>query len=148
MLEEFYYTIDSSKIVFEKFEDETVLINLENGNYYGIMKVGRSILGLLESGITMKRIVFNIATAYQKQPAEIEMEIQSFLDSLLAEGIIHAVANGSDEILAIDLFPTYEKPHLEKYTDMQDLILLDPVHDVNSKGWPNAINNPEKLKND
>jgi hypothetical protein len=23
-----------------------------------------------------------------------------------------------------------------KYTDMQSLLLLDPVHDVDSQGWP------------
>jgi hypothetical protein len=31
---------------------------------------------------------------------------------------------------------TFEPPLLEKYTDMQDLVLLDPVHEVDSTGWP------------
>ena len=25
---------------------------------------------------------------------------------------------------------------LEKYTDMKDLVLIDPVHQVDSAGWP------------
>ena len=29
-------------------------------------------------------------------------------------------------------------PRLERYTDMQDIILLDPVHKVDSQGWPHA----------
>jgi hypothetical protein len=27
-------------------------------------------------------------------------------------------------------------PKLEKYTDMEDLLLLDPIHDVQEVGWP------------
>jgi hypothetical protein len=27
---------------------------------------------------------------------------------------------------------------LERYEDMQDLILLDPVHEVEEEGWPRA----------
>ena len=30
----------------------------------------------------------------------------------------------------------FEAPSLEKYTDMQDLVLLDPVHEVDQTGWP------------
>jgi hypothetical protein len=25
---------------------------------------------------------------------------------------------------------------LERYTDMQELLLLDPIHDVDQTGWP------------
>jgi hypothetical protein len=30
----------------------------------------------------------------------------------------------------------FTRPVLTKFTDMQDLLLLDPIHDVNSSGWP------------
>ena len=33
-------------------------------------------------------------------------------------------------------------PELKRYADMQDLLLLDPVHDVDEKGWPNALAAP------
>ena len=33
-------------------------------------------------------------------------------------------------------------PKLETYTDMQDIILLDPVHKVDSRGWPHAAETP------
>jgi hypothetical protein len=31
----------------------------------------------------------------------------------------------------------YQEPKLGKYTDMQELLLLDPVHEVDEAGWPN-----------
>ena len=36
---------------------------------------------------------------------------------------------------------TFEAPKLSKYTDMEQLLLLDPVHDVDETGWPNAPDN-------
>jgi hypothetical protein len=32
----------------------------------------------------------------------------------------------------------FQAPRFEKHTDMQDLILLDPVHEVADTGWPHA----------
>ena len=30
----------------------------------------------------------------------------------------------------------FEKPVLQKHTDMQELLLLDPIHEIDEKGWP------------
>jgi hypothetical protein len=30
----------------------------------------------------------------------------------------------------------YAKPELQVYSDMKDLLLLDPIHDVSEEGWP------------
>ena len=32
----------------------------------------------------------------------------------------------------------FSTPLVEKYTDMAELILLDPVHDVSALGWPST----------
>ena len=32
--------------------------------------------------------------------------------------------------------PPFEAPRLTKYTDMRDLLVLDPIHDVDESGWP------------
>ena len=30
----------------------------------------------------------------------------------------------------------YSPPVLNSYTDMEELLLLDPIHDVDQAGWP------------
>ncbi len=137
MTSEVFYSIDTTKVVFEKFEDETVLINLENGNYYGIMKVGKDILTLMEQGISKQNLVSAIAASYSQEINKVEDDIQLFLSALLTEGIIQTSEYGSNNITFLDNNEIYEIPVLEKYSDMQDLILLDPIHDVSAKGWPN-----------
>ena len=32
----------------------------------------------------------------------------------------------------------YTAPKLATYSDLQDLLLLDPIHDVDETGWPAA----------
>jgi hypothetical protein len=32
--------------------------------------------------------------------------------------------------------PVFGQPVLEKFTDMADLLLLDPIHEVGEAGWP------------
>jgi hypothetical protein len=35
----------------------------------------------------------------------------------------------------------FTDPVIEIYTDLQDLLLLDPIHDVDDRGWP--VFNPQ-----
>jgi hypothetical protein len=148
-----YYTLNSGKIVFEKFEDETVLVNLERGNYYGVMHVGRSILQLLEYGATESQIITAIAEKYQQNASTIEEEIRTFFQLMANEEIIIETeqTNGFPKnIELVDKKLEYISPTLEVFTDMQDLILLDPIHDVGSQGWPNPKDqdeNPTNSKN-
>ena len=147
MSSEIFFTIDTSKVVFEKFEDETVMINLTSGNYYGIKNVGKVILTLIEGGISLQDLLIVISKSYGKEITEIEEDLQAFLTTLVNEGIAQKTEFGANEFSLIENCVNYEKPVLEKFTDMQDLILLDPVHDVNSKGWPHTDSNNEDKPN-
>jgi hypothetical protein len=31
---------------------------------------------------------------------------------------------------------SYLQPSFEKYSDMQEMLLLDPIHEVSEAGWP------------
>jgi hypothetical protein len=34
---------------------------------------------------------------------------------------------------------SWAEPVLDKYTDMQELLLLDPIHEVDDAGWPHTL---------
>jgi hypothetical protein len=41
--------------------------------------------------------------------------------------------------LPADVLPAaFVAPVLHKHTDMQDLLLLDPIHEVDETGWPSV----------
>ena len=50
-------------------------------------------------------------------------------DDIEAEPMARPSDNGAARL-------PFAAPVLEKHTDMQDLILLDPVHEVGAEGWP------------
>ena len=37
----------------------------------------------------------------------------------------------------------FEPPSLETFTDMRDLLLLDPIHEVTDAGWPHVAESPD-----
>ena len=70
--------------------------------------------------------------------AEVERAIAGFVSQLLDEGLlVESADTGSAEGAEIVAGGTFETPVLSKYTDMQELLLLDPIHDIDpSVGWP------------
>ena len=68
--------------------DETVLLHLINGTYYGLDAVGTRIWGLLKDGIAASDICRRLADEYGVDVATIEADVRSFLSDLAAQGIV------------------------------------------------------------
>ena len=65
------------------------------------------------------------------------------LIGLETEWLVVADGNGAGEVPAAAVQPVggrvpFEAPSFTTFTDMQDIILLDPVHEVDARGWPHA----------
>jgi len=118
---------NSSKIVSELFEDEAVVVNLVNGSYYSFRSAALEIWKMAEAGYNREQII----SACENQDA-----CKPFLDYLLTEALAMI-----DDIPA--LVPSENKiqgiPEYSKYEDMKDLLLLDPIHEVDQSGWPNKL---------
>ena len=129
------YKIAGSHIIHENFDDETVIINLETGNYYNLNETGN----LIWSMVTSLEI-------HEQNPKDLsEIDVLGFLRKLLEEGlIVRDSSAGSVEKEDSQSPPQAEGtskkknggPEITKYTDMQDLLLLDPIHEVDDMGWP------------
>jgi len=138
------YRINTPKISHETIDGETVIINLDNGNYYSLIGVGGDIWRFIESGATVGGIIEVIN--HQYECAHIENDINRFIAELQEEGlVVHDKEKRSEGIGGVNTHieietgkkrPIFEVPVLNKYTDMQDLLLLDPIHEVDETGWP------------
>ncbi len=134
-----FFQIDSPQVIREFFDDEAVIVNLELGIYYSLDPVGAMIWGLIEQGASNTQIVEKLSQTF-KLSTNIEKDIEEFIDLLLAEELIAATDNAclaSLDSINEDTKLNYSKPTLNKYTDMQELLLLDPIHEVDEEGWPN-----------
>ena len=141
-----HFQVNSPNVIHEMIDGEVVLINLETGSYYSIDRVGAIIWDYLEKGLNSDQIEAAILAQYDGEQSEIAAGIQQLFDALQAEQLIvpgeaaSANENLSDVNPAVDgqVKPSFEAPELHKYTDMEDLLLLDPIHDVDESGWPNT----------
>lgn len=135
-----YVVLDQRNISSEDFDGEMVAVNFDSGKYYGLKGCASDIWRLLETPTTTQEVVASLASMYDKQPDDIAVPTAQFMDQLGVEGIlVEADVTVSQQDTAA-LQPTqdgYQPPELEVYSDLQELILLDPVHEVNvEQGWP------------
>ncbi len=146
------FSVKNPPIVSESFGDEALIVHLEKGTYYSVRGTAFAIWGLIIGGRSVATIVDNLCARYEGSRTEIQGAVRELLDTMRQEGLIQedgsAPANSSGtEALdspAPTAKPAFEHPQLEKYTDVEQLLALDPIHDVDATGWPQL--NPEKSK--
>jgi hypothetical protein len=129
------FCVPSPKVAWQSFEDELVVINLESGTYYSLDRAGAILWRLIEAGATPTEAVAHLRQS--GAPPEAPDQVFEFWGKLLEEGLISPAPNG-EKPRAIPEEPVcpWTPPSISTYTDMQDLFLLDPVHEVDEAGWP------------
>jgi len=136
------FRVNSPTVVSETVDREVVMIHLDTGNYYSLRSTGALIWDALERGATVASITAALdATAHNG--ADVGAVVGSFVDELMSEALIVPAgpSDASSSATVAHSPEPFEPPLLEKYTDMQHLILLDPVHEVDEgEGWPRPRN--------
>jgi hypothetical protein len=142
------FRINSPKVIHETIDGETVIVNLDSGNYYSLDELGADIWDSVEKGVPVDHIIEDISCRFTGERKEIDRSIRLFMDELLQEMLIAPLEPGATGSGAAHETPfksppaegllPFKAPALQKYSDMQDLLLLDPIHEVDDTGWPNV----------
>ena len=143
------YQLDSTNVATEIFDNEAVLINIPQGKYYSVRgNTGIRILEILQEPISLDNILATIQNEFElADDGSSVTKIKEFINQLENENVVILVTETIEfKIAGTDFKLPYEKTELEIFDDMQELIMLDPVHDVESfKGWPQK---KEEVAND
>lgn len=136
------FRVDAANIMHETIEGEVVVVNLESGTYYSLDAVGAEIWERLIDGSTLDALTDGIAARYGADRRSVAHGVSEFLRHLVNEKLVVAApgANGKGDAPEAREAPAhpYADPVLHKYTDMEELLLVDPIHEVEDSGWPNA----------
>jgi Coenzyme PQQ synthesis protein D (PqqD) len=133
--------VNHPQVLHESFDGEVIAIHQATGAYYSIEHVGAVVWDLIESGCTMAEIVEAVRNRYEGHAQEIEAAIRHFVSELLTEELVVVAQHGQHPSRRVHresapgLSP-FRGPVLNKYSDMTDMLLLDPIHDVEEAGWP------------
>jgi hypothetical protein len=137
------YKINDPDVIADSIHGETLIINLVNGVYYSSDGTGDEIWRRLQDGWRVGEVVDAIIGRHHGDAAAIREDVLAFIAELRADALIvesepvaaqsiRAAVSGADD-------GAYAKPVLQRYTDYQELLLLDPIHEVlESAGWPVA----------
>ena len=134
------YAANHPAVVDEMIDGEAVVIDLRSGNYYSLVESAAVIWASLATRPTHDEVAEYLGRVYDAEPEQCFAVSGGFLDLLLSEGLI-AQVDGDAEPSAAPALPAavgpLPEPRLEKFDDMQQLILLDPVHEIDEAvGWP------------
>ena len=136
------YAVSKPEIIREQFDEEVVIVDLDTGSYYSLSGAGSEVWSAIESGASTAGIAQHLIATYDAEPAEIEVALGRLLEELQAEGLITPRDDAQTVVqapVAAGKNPAkseWQAPILQKFTDMQALLLLDPIHEVDSAGWP------------
>jgi len=128
------------EIVHETVDGEVIAIDLGSGSYYSLAGSGPMIWELLAEGASEAEVHDTLAARFGGVET-LATDVASFLAQLRESGLI-AGAEGEGEGRSVTPPPgaegevVYEAPRFERYTDMKDYFLLDPIHEVDTAGWP------------
>lgn len=142
------FRVNRPKVINETIDGEAVMIDFDSGNYYSLNRPGADILGLIESRATLGQIIEGVSYRYKGSPEDIEEAVSRLVAELQRETLIVPDTEGQLEnnpgpearvetITEADRL-NFEAPVLERFTDMQDLLLLDPIHETDEAGWPSV----------
>jgi hypothetical protein len=78
-------------VVHRSFVAETVMLNLNTGQYHGLNRTAGRMLEALENAPTAGAIVPELAREYNVEPAQIESDLISLCSGLIERGLIEIV---------------------------------------------------------
>lgn len=123
-------TPNRANVAAKVIDGEAIILDVTRGAYYSLDGAGAVIWTCLEQGHSLSAIVRILENRYAGNPAQFEQHVEDLTDHLLREGLV-VHANGAKAPVAEPIPPgelrqPFTAPELHKYTDMSDLLALDP----------------------
>ena len=135
-----WYRVDPRKVAHETIDGEVIMIHLLIGTYYSLDGAGAELWAHLVQGRGRDETLALLEQRYEAEPGAIAETVDGLVKRLAEEELLEpasdgaAASNGPPPEAAAERLP-FKSPQLEKYTDMQDFLLVDPIHETDAAGW-------------
>ena len=130
------YKLNDEKMFYDMAEGQAIVINFTSGMYYGTSSLGSAVLDALLSGASVNAAL-NAVKALPGCPEDTQMD--AFIKALFDKEVIVEIDGEGNDTVNIDASALNDGFVLtvDEFTEVQDLIMADPVHDVDvEQGWP------------
>jgi hypothetical protein len=138
-----HYVINAASVVSEIIDGEAIMMHQVSGDYFSADGVGGLIWQWIGEGRSRRQMLDLLEARHARAPAEMSAALDSFIADLVTHALVREAGDGDDPAPSAPSAPTaignadFAPPVLNVYSDMRDLLLLDPIHDVEEEaGWP------------
>lgn len=135
------YQLRSNDVTGKVIDGEAIIMNLATGAYYSMDGAGAALWELLELGCSRDEAVGALAERYDIAADVIARDVEAVIDDLIAEDLIAISADrvAPAVIPVVSTGAGYAAPTLQKFTDMADLLALDPpMPGLDESAWGDA----------
>jgi hypothetical protein len=127
------YKLNSPGVISDEIDGEVLVIDLTVGHYFRIKGSSIRFWNLLISGMNIAAIFASCQNFSEKK-----VEIQTYIETLILNDLIVINPEISSEDAVIEPW-NFETFSIEKFTDLEDILGLDPIHEIDiEKGWPES----------
>jgi len=143
-MENSIYEINRPMVSAEAFDGETVVIHFDTGNYYSLGSLASIVWKAVEEQGDLDQLAEILEKHYGRSRTELVNLIEKVTCEFLREGLIRPAESPAAIDLERKLCPFPPGPladdtgGLTKFDDLQEMLLMDPIHDVDETGWPHA----------
>src|SRR5262249_13006794 len=132
------FAVRAPDVVHETIDGETVIIDMANGAYYRLEAASARAWLRLLPGATAAGLCGGLGAAVEAASGGMEGGVGAFLDQAIECELVtksNGVAPSASDALVGARTP-FPGLAIHRFTDLQELLFLDPVHEVDESGWP------------
>ena len=131
------FSVDDREVIHENLEGEAVLVHIGTGRYHSLRGTASEIWELVVAGHSGTAIVESMTARFDGDANTIAAETRRLLREVVEQGLASpAPPRAISALEAPANRRPFTSPQLETFEDMQDLLLLDPIHETGEEGWP------------
>jgi hypothetical protein len=120
----------------ELFDGELIIAHYGSGYYYSVSEAGALVWQGLRSGLSLEETLAWLSGHFP-DAAGLAEAVEGFAGAMSAEGLLTPTeVPEKGEAVPETLPAAFGAPEFERFEDLQELLMLDPVHDVAEAGWP------------
>lgn len=126
------------QVVLERIGNEIIIISFDSGKYFSAKGIATDIILLIQNFVPRSSWESKLIKYYSTD-AFSENKIQNFRNMLLENNLCEKIdkLDTSNYELPTDFQrENHDELKITIYDDLQDIIIVDPIHDTSLKGWP------------
>jgi hypothetical protein len=126
----------NNRIVADDFDDEMVLIDVQKGLYFSMRGSAKEVWKAFKEPQSQAALLAAFADQYSAEQVD---EIKLAIDKMAEHELLVSSAPPKKDAAAVYALSgvPFVAPSVDVFTDMAELIAIDPVHEVDeAAGWP------------